>query len=367
MKVLFVTSVSQSASNRNLNHFQHVHHLSRTTDFAILGTTRASFAAARPGTPVFRARFSGKLGIFLEGLRFALAGRAREYDIVLTDPSLLGLVGWMFKRAGARRWVVDVWDIPGRYSEGAHWLNGFRRAAARWLLRSIYRSADLFIVSILPEFELAAFRIPEDRMLRCKNAIWLDDMMPPQDAESPGLTILCMRSVHTKPMGLDTLAAAYVEIAGEFPGVRLVLIGRVPAHVAEQVAPLEGRADVERVEHLEHDALQRAIADATVCVIPFHDVNDLRQTYPVKVLEYMALGKPIVASGIAGMSRMIADGETGLLYRPGDAKDLAAKLRLLCRDPALRRRLSRNARRAAEGFDCNAKNEAIRVAMEKLL
>ncbi len=67
------------------------------------------------------------------------------------------------------------------------------------------------------------------------------------------------------------------------------------------------------------------------------------------------------------MSRMIADGETGLLYRPGDAKDLAAKLRLLCRDPALRRRLSQNARRAAEGFDCNTKNEAIRVAMEKLL
>ena len=46
---------------------------------------------------------------------------------------------------------------------------------------------------------------------------------------------------------------------------------------------------------LEHDALQRAIAAATVCVVPFHDVDDLRQTYPVKVLEYMAAELPTVS------------------------------------------------------------------------
>jgi glycosyltransferase involved in cell wall biosynthesis len=367
MKVLFITSVSQSASNRNLNHFQHVHHLSRTTDFAILGARGATFAAARPGTPVYRGRLPGKLGIALEGIRFALSGRARAYDIVLTDPSLLGILGWLFKRAGTPRWVVDVWDIPGRYAQGANWMNGIRRAAARWILRRIYRRADLFVVSILPEFELASFRIPDARMLRCKNAIWLDDMLPPQEAEDPGLTVLCMRSVHTKPMGLDTLAVAYAEIAGDLPGIGLVVIGRIPDHVEEQMAPLRGRPDVCRIERLEHDALQREIAASTVCVIPFHDVDDLRQTYPVKVLEYMALGKPIVASGIAGMSQMIADGHTGLLYKPGDAKDLAEKLRYICRDAALRKRLSENARRSVEAFDCNIKNETIRKAMENLL
>ena len=367
MKVLFVTAVSQSASHRNLNHFQHVHHLSRTTDFAILGAKEATFAAARAGTAVFRGPLPGKLGVVLKGIGLLLAGKAKEYDVVLTDPSLLGILGRLFKRAGTRRWVVDVWDIPGRYAQGGHWLNPIRRRAARWLLRRSYRAADLFVVSILPEFELAAFRIPEDRMLRCKNAIWLEDMLPPSDAESPAATILCMRSVHTKPMGLDTLAAAYAEIAEDIPGLGLVLIGRIPGHVEEQVAPLRNRPGVRRIERLEHDALQRAIAASTVCVIPFHDVDDLRQTYPVKVLEYMALGKPIVASGIAGMSQMIADGQNGLLYKPGDAKDLAAKLRLVCRDAVLRRRLSEGARRAAEAFDCNIKNETIRKAMENLL
>jgi glycosyltransferase involved in cell wall biosynthesis len=368
MKVLFVTSITQSASHRNLNHFQHVHHLSRTTDFAILGARGSVFAAARAGTPVFRSRFSGKLGIVLLALRFALSGRARDYDIVLTDPSLLGFLGWLLKRAGTRRWVVDAWDIPGRYAMGKHWLNGVRRSTARWFLRSIYRSADLFVVSILPEFEFRAFRIPESKLLRCKNAIWLDDMLdlpPPSDNAAP--TILCMRSVHTAPMGLDTLAAAYVQVAEDLDGVSLVLIGRIPEHVEAQAAALRCRADVTHIERLEHDALQRAIAAATVCVVPFHDVDDLRQTYPVKILEYMALGKPIVASGIAGMSRMIEDGKTGLLFRPGDPADLAEKLRLVCGDPALRRRLSENARQAVQGFDCNAKNEAIRNAMENLL
>jgi glycosyltransferase involved in cell wall biosynthesis len=67
------------------------------------------------------------------------------------------------------------------------------------------------------------------------------------------------------------------------------------------------------------------------------------------------------------MSQMIADGHTGLLYKPGDAKDLAEKLRYVCRDAALRRRLSENARRSVEAFDCNIKNETIRKAMENLL
>lgn len=367
MKLLFITSISQSASHKNLNHFQHVHHLSRTTDFAILGAKGSTFAAARAGTPVFRGRLPGKFGVVLLGLWLVLTGRAKEYDIVLTDPSLLGILGWLFKRAGTRRWAVDVWDIPGRYAQGGHWLNGVRRAAARWFLRSIYRSADLFIVSILPEFEFAAFRIPKEKVLRCKNAIWMEDMLPPAQTEGPDLAILCMRSVHTRPMGLDTLAAAYAQIADEFAGISLVLIGRIPEHVEDQVAPLRNRPGIRRIERLEHDALQRAIAAATVCVVPFHDVDDLRQTYPVKVLEYMALGKPIVASAIAGMREMIEDGQTGLLFKPGDAGDLAAKLRLLCLDPALRRRLSENAMRSSETFDCNAKNETIRKAMEKLL
>ena len=167
-------------------------------------------------------------------------------------------------------------------------------------------------------------------------------------------------------MGLDTLAAAFSKIVDEFVDIKLVLIGRVPADLEEQLAPIHELTCVCRIERLEHDALQHKIAAATVCVVPFHDVADLRQTYPVKILEYMALGKPIIASAIAGMSAMIKDGEDGILYRPGDAEDLAEKLRMVMRDPSLRERLSTHALNAAQANDCRRKNERIYDAMEQL-
>lgn len=366
MKVIFITQITQGADAKNLNHFQRVHHLSRTADFTILAVKGASFAAASPQTRMLRSAVPGKLGLILYGLWLAVAGRVRQYDIVLTDPSLVGALGFPFKLAGARRWVVDVWDIPGRYAQQGRWTIRVRQTVARAVLRTVYRYADLFVVSILPNFELAAFKLPAQKILRCKNAIWLDEMAKAPPAGGANSTILCMRSVYTHPMGLDVMADAFARIAEKLEGLTLVLIGHIPRPLEPQVATLSGRADVRRIDHVEHGELQSMIAAATVCVVPFQDVDDLRQTYPVKVLEYMALGKPIIASDIAGMSEMIDSGRTGLLFKAGDAVDLSEKIYTLCRDEALRRRLSENALQSAKAHDCRTKNATIEQALRKL-
>ena len=57
------------------------------------------------------------------------------------------------------------------------------------------------------------------------------------------------------------------------------------------------------------------------------------------LLEAMAAGVPIVASGIAGISDVVADNEHALLVPPGDAPALADCLGRLIGDNALRQRL----------------------------
>lgn len=52
-------------------------------------------------------------------------------------------------------------------------------------------------------------------------------------------------------------------------------------------------------------------------------------------VEAMASGRPVVASRIGGLPFTVSDGETGLLFEPGDVGDLAAKLDRLLDDPAL--------------------------------
>ena len=73
---------------------------------------------------------------------------------------------------------------------------------------------------------------------------------------------------------------------------------------------------------------------------------------PVSVLEAMAAGLPVVASRVGGVPEQVVDGETGILVDPGDPKPLAAALKRLTGDPALRRRLGAAGRaRAEERFD----------------
>ena len=65
---------------------------------------------------------------------------------------------------------------------------------------------------------------------------------------------------------------------------------------------------------------------------------------PYAALELMARGMPLIASAIGGLPELVRDGETGLLFPPGDADALADRINRLCRNPALGRELGLRAR-----------------------
>jgi glycosyltransferase involved in cell wall biosynthesis len=90
------------------------------------------------------------------------------------------------------------------------------------------------------------------------------------------------------------------------------------------------------------DACDVAVAPMT----PNRDGSDFFNS-PVKVFEYMAAGKAIVASRLGQIAEVIEEGETGLLVAPDSPGELAAAILRLARDPGLRRRLGEAARRAA--------------------
>jgi glycosyltransferase involved in cell wall biosynthesis len=69
---------------------------------------------------------------------------------------------------------------------------------------------------------------------------------------------------------------------------------------------------------------------------------------PLKIAEYMAAGRALVASRIGDIAELITDGSNGLLCEPGDARSFAqAIVRLYC-DPGLRAQLGSAARATAE-------------------
>jgi glycosyltransferase involved in cell wall biosynthesis len=89
------------------------------------------------------------------------------------------------------------------------------------------------------------------------------------------------------------------------------------------------------------------LAAADVFVLPSHF-----EGLPMSVIEAMLCGLPVVASDIKGPREQVVEAETGLLVPAGAVEPLAAALRRLADDPALRRRMGAAGRaRAMERFD----------------
>lgn len=87
--------------------------------------------------------------------------------------------------------------------------------------------------------------------------------------------------------------------------------------------------------------------------------NGRREGIPVVLMEAMASGVPVVASGISGIPELIENEVSGLLVRPRDPEELAGALKRFYQNPALRQRIGLAGReKVQQEFDLN-KNAAL--------
>jgi len=138
--------------------------------------------------------------------------------------------------------------------------------------------------------------------------------------------------------GLDVL----VDTLPSVPGAFALLVGDGPEKSALlERAAAAGVADRLTVTGWRDDA-RDYLGALDVFVLPSRF-----EGFPQAVVEAMLAERPVVASDVGSVADAVVDGETGLLVRPDDAEALAAALRRLRDDPALRRELGRRARAKA--------------------
>jgi glycosyltransferase involved in cell wall biosynthesis len=146
----------------------------------------------------------------------------------------------------------------------------------------------------------------------------------------------------TLDKGVLDLARAFVQLATTRREAHLVLVGPDEDHlrgaVEELCARCSGRVHVVDLTYTP----ERYLAAADVLCLP-----SLREGFPNAIIEAAATGVPAVGSRIYGITDAIIEGETGLLHTPADANDLAEKMEMLLKDPALRERLGARARQRA--------------------
>ncbi|MGC8642084.1 MAG: glycosyltransferase family 4 protein [Isosphaeraceae bacterium] len=145
--------------------------------------------------------------------------------------------------------------------------------------------------------------------------------------------------------GVSTLIEAFQRLHGQDAATRLLIVGDGPER-----SKLE--ADVKRRGLSKAVHFQGAVDPAEVpgslrsmdvATAPYPRLPGFYFS-PLKVFEYMAAGKAVVASRIGQLTDLVEHEKTGLLCNPGDARDLAEALTRLRQEPTLRDRLGQEAR-----------------------
>jgi glycosyltransferase involved in cell wall biosynthesis len=135
--------------------------------------------------------------------------------------------------------------------------------------------------------------------------------------------------------GLKTLAAT----AELVPDVVFEVVGGGPA-----AAHLARLSNVELRGFQQPEAVMHAMSWATCLLIP----SLCYENFPRTLVEAFALGLPVIASRLGALAELIRDGETGLLFNPGDPADLASKVQWAMANPDAMRCMGEAARREYE-------------------
>lgn len=163
---------------------------------------------------------------------------------------------------------------------------------------------------------------------------------PSEAAALPEAPVAGMVARFDKVKGHEILLDAAARLKGAVPGLRVRCAGegRLLERLRWQLKPagLEGVVEFPgRVA--DKWAFMSACRVGVVASLGSEAVSR-------SALEWMSLGRPVIASAVGGLPDLVEDGVTGLLVPPGDAAALAAALASLLRDPRKAEALGRNGR-----------------------
>lgn len=266
------------------------------------------------------------------------------FDLVYERYSIWSHAGMQWAKDGPVPGVLEV-NAP-LIEEQASYRGLTDRDSARRVAQSAFGAATALVaVSSGVADYLRSFEVPRDRIAVIPNAVNPDRFNRPvtrnEDAPDQAFTVGFLGTLKAWH-GIETLIEAFDVLCGrEISGdhqPRLLVVGDGPqresltADVANR--GLSGR--VEWAGSVSPDEVPAWLNRMDVGVAPYSEAANFYFS-PLKVLEYMAAGLPVVASRVGQLETLIEHGISGLLCRPGDPIALADALeQLQCSRPLIR-------------------------------
>lgn len=156
--------------------------------------------------------------------------------------------------------------------------------------------------------------------------------------------------------GVDHL----IQAARTLPDMTVCLVGGWPADIDRCGAATRDLPNVRFTGFVPNSDVPLHLAAADVLVLPnLKDTYDAKVTSPLKLFEYMAAGRPIVASNIPAFQSVLRHGENACLVEAGSADAIAAAIRHLQENPELAERLAAQARVDVQAYAWDTRAKAV--------
>lgn len=123
-------------------------------------------------------------------------------------------------------------------------------------------------------------------------------------------------------------------------------VGKLWRAAEERIAELGLNENVEIEGWLPHDRIALAMRSSLVGLIPLQPNEKYNRALPIKLLEYMACGLPVISARLSVMGRYVNDCGGGVLYDSTRPEELARCVLELLADPERRREMGENGLRA---------------------
>ena len=246
----------------------------------------------------------------------------------------------------------DTWLSRHAASDGLRESDRYVRTRA--LETHCMTSADLVVtLGEAMREEIVARGVPPERVIIVPNGVSQEFLSPlPDDGGrlraslgiQPGEQVVGLVSSLVAHEGIGTLLEAVKLLRDRGVPARALIVGDGPERTALQRhaaalgldAVFAGRVPSARVRDYH------AVLD--VFVVPRTPDRVCQLVTPLKPVEAMASGLPLVMSDVRALAEIVTDGQTGLLFPPLDAAALAAQLQQLLASPELRAKLGKSAR-----------------------
>ncbi len=281
-----------------------------------------------------------------EALRHALE-REGPFDFVYERYTPWSYAGMVYARERGIPGLLEVSALP--FEERTQRRDLTRRAEERLSHRAFGAATALLATSGAVAAHLVRHPAARGRVHEVPNGVDPRRFHPglvPALSGGPGRFTIGFVGALEPWCGLEVLADAFAMVHRNVPKARLLIVGdgpqredlvaRLAAHGVLDAVHFAGMVDPQDVPAWV------ASMDVGVAPSPRRKGGD---SPPLKVLEYMAAGVPVVASRVTELTRLIESGVNGILVPPGNAVALASALERLYVDPDLRAHLGPAGRR----------------------